>query len=98
MPSDEAFAAAGGSASVNLAYHIVPNFLGVTPNLIDGLVLTTQAGTTLKVSVKGGEIYLGTAKILANDVITSNGAVQVIDQVRIASDPHLHIYYSIFPS
>lgn len=82
VPSDAAFAAAGGAANVNLAYHIIPNFLGVTPNLKDGLVLTTQARTTLTVRVKGGEIFLGDAKIMANDVVTSNGAVQVIDRVR----------------
>jgi len=85
VPSDAAFAAAGGAGNVNLANHIIPNFLGVTPNLKDGLELTTQAGTTVTVSVKGGEIFLGSARILANDVITSNGAIQVIDKVRMTS-------------
>ncbi|KAH8586233.1 FAS1 domain-containing protein [Bisporella sp. PMI_857] len=81
VPSDAAFAAAGGSANVNLASHIVPNFLGVTPNLKDGVVLTTQAGTKLTVRVRGEEIFLGEARIQANDLITSNGAIQVIDKV-----------------
>ncbi|KAE8449595.1 hypothetical protein EG329_007925 [Mollisiaceae sp. DMI_Dod_QoI] len=81
VPSDEAFAAAGGGLKVNLAYHIVPNFLGLTPNLKDGVVLTTQAGTTLTVRVRGGDIFLGQAQILANDVVTSNGAIQIIDSV-----------------
>jgi uncharacterized surface protein with fasciclin (FAS1) repeats len=65
VPSDAAFVAAGGARNVNLTNHIIPNFLGVTPNLKDGLELTTQAGTTVKVSVKGGEIFLGSARILA---------------------------------
>lgn len=45
-------------------------------------MLTTQAGSKLTVRVRGGEIYLGQAKILANDVVTSNGAIQIIDSVR----------------
>jgi uncharacterized surface protein with fasciclin (FAS1) repeats len=87
VPSDAAFSAAGGAGNVNLANHIIPNFLGVTPNLKDGLELTTQAGTTVTVSVKGGEIFLGSARILANDVITSNGAIQVIDKVLTPVTP-----------
>ena len=83
VPSNEAFDAVSGNLSdVNLADHIIPNFLGVTPNLKDGLILTTQAGTQIKVTVKGGEIFFNRAKIIGNDVITSNGAVQVIDKVR----------------
>lgn len=85
VPSNEAIAAAGGSASFNLATHIIPNFLGLTPNLKNGLVLRTQAGTTLTVRVVKGEIFLGTARIQANDLVTSNGAVQVIDRVRFSS-------------
>jgi len=82
VPSNAAFAAAAAAGvSFNLANHIVPNFLGVTPNLKDGTVLTTLAGTTVTVHVKAGEILLGGARILANDLVTSNGAVQVINQV-----------------
>jgi uncharacterized surface protein with fasciclin (FAS1) repeats len=83
VPSDEAVAAAGGASNINLAYHIVPNFLGLTPNLKDGVVLTTQAGTQLTVRVRGGVIYLGQAQILANDIVTSNGAIQIIDSVLV---------------
>lgn len=83
VPSDKAVAAAGGASNINLAYHIVPNFLGLTPNLKDGVVLTTQAGTKLTIRVRGGVIYLGQARILANDVVTSNGAVQIIDSVLV---------------
>lgn len=81
-PSEAAFAKAGGAANVNIANHIVTNFTGLTPRLKDGLVLTTQAGTKLTVHVRGGDIYIGNAKISANDVIVANGAIQVLDSVR----------------
>lgn len=80
-PSEAAIAAAGGPANVNLEDHIVPNFLGVTPNLKDGLVLTSQSGTRLTVHVRGGEIFIDNAKIVVNDIITSNGAIQILDKV-----------------
>lgn len=86
-PSEAAIVAAGGPANINLENHIVPNFLGVTPNLKDGLVLTTLSGSKLTVHVRGAEIYVDNAKIVTNDIITSNGAIQILDKVRNKSLP-----------
>ena len=64
-----------------LSNHIVPNFLGYLPLLTDGLVLTTQAGTTLTVSIKNGQIYINNALIVSPNLITSNGVSHVLNQV-----------------
>ena len=72
-----------------LSNHIIPNFQGYLPSLANGLVLTTQAGTTVTVSIRNGDYYLNNARIVGSNLITSNRVSHVLDAVSTAtySDP-----------
>lgn len=68
--------------SSTLSNHIVPGFKGYLPLLTDGQNLTTLGGTTLTVTVRGGEYFINEAKIVKRDLITDNGVAHVLDKVR----------------
>ena len=68
-----------------LSNHIIPNFQGYLPLLTNGLVLTTQAGTTVTVSIRNGNYYLNNARIVGSNLITSNGVSHVLDAVSLMS-------------
>jgi uncharacterized surface protein with fasciclin (FAS1) repeats len=84
--NNEAYQAGVGNASTSaltriLSNQIIPNFLGYTPLLPNGTVLTTQGGTKLTVTVKNGVWFVNGAKIIAADQITSNGVAHIVDSV-----------------
>ncbi len=65
-----------------LTYHVVPG--KVSANTVVNLTeLTTVNGKTLKVQVKGDEVYINNARVLATDVTAANGIVHVIDTVLV---------------
>jgi uncharacterized surface protein with fasciclin (FAS1) repeats len=65
-----------------LSNHIIPNYLGYTPVLTNGTVLTTQSGNKLTVTLNSnGERYINNAKIIAANQITTNGVAHVVDSV-----------------
>jgi transforming growth factor-beta-induced protein len=91
VPDDAAFAqvpAATLTALMNdqtqlksvLLYHVVQGNLSPA-DLTDGATLTTLNGATLKVSVKGSDIYVNDAKVAGSAVNASNGTLYVIDSV-----------------
>lgn len=45
--------------------------------------LYTLQGQSLKTNVKDGQLFIDKAKIIANDISTSNGVIHVIDQVLL---------------
>lgn len=61
-------------------YHVVPNVLGYSANLRDGLVLKTQEGTNLHITVRGNNTFVNSAKIIASDFLTSNGVLHTLDR------------------
>jgi uncharacterized surface protein with fasciclin (FAS1) repeats len=63
--------------------HVVHGFVGFLPLLKDGLVLTTLAGTQLKVTVKGGDVFINDTQIKLSNTITENGVVHAIDKVSL---------------
>ena len=63
-----------------LSGYIVPNFLGYLPSLKDGDKLTTLAGTTLTVQIKDGEWYIGGARVISPNQITSTGVSHVLEK------------------
>ncbi|KAH0558613.1 hypothetical protein GP486_004735 [Trichoglossum hirsutum] len=64
-----------------LSNHIVPGFRGYRPLLVDGATLTTKAGTNLTVHIRNGEYFINEARIIASDLITTNGVAHVLDKV-----------------
>ncbi|GAB1319857.1 hypothetical protein MFIFM68171_10067 [Madurella fahalii] len=53
-----------------------------SPLLVDGASYNTLAGTTVTVSVRGPDFYIGDARILSSDAIIKNGVVHTVDKVR----------------
>lgn len=85
IPSDEAFANANASPSAAtanlLAGHVIPNFVGYLPSLVNGSTLTTQAGSSVTVTIRGYNYYINDALIVSSNLILDNGVAHVIDKV-----------------
>jgi len=90
IPSNDAFRAVGAitpsQASALLDGHtIVSDSLakpvGYLPELQNGQVLRTEGGSSVTVSVRNGETFVGGAKILLSNIILPNGVAHVVDKV-----------------
>ena len=68
-----------------LTYHVVSGKMEAA-HLKDGQELTTVEGSKLKVTVKGKEVTIGNAKVIAADIEASNGVIHVIDKVLLPKD------------
>jgi uncharacterized surface protein with fasciclin (FAS1) repeats len=87
IPTNAAFAKPNSKSSYTttaslLFGHIIPDFIGYLPSLTNGATFTTQEGTNITVSVKGSDIYINNAKIIASNLIVDNGVCHVLDSVR----------------
>jgi uncharacterized surface protein with fasciclin (FAS1) repeats len=72
-------------------YHVVPNFVGYSTLLKNGMSLKTAQGADLTVTIQDGETYINSALVTASDFIVANGVVHVIDrQVTTFSYPLSH--------
>ncbi|KAK4447845.1 FAS1 domain-containing protein [Podospora aff. communis PSN243] len=89
VPSNEAFEDAGvgrpdhrfnKETTAKIKSLVVPNFLGYTPNLEDGQVLTSMNGTKIKIVINEDGIFVNGAKIIQRDVVLDNGVAHVIDK------------------
>ena len=86
IPSDEAFANSNASTSSAttaslLEGHVIPNFVGYLPSLVNGSTLTTQTGSFVTVTIQGGDYYINDALIVSSNAILDNGVAHVIDKV-----------------
>lgn len=65
-----------------LTYHVVAgNVLSADVVTLDRA--TTVNGKDLHISVKNGSVYVNKAKVIATDIIGSNGVIHVIDSVLL---------------
>ncbi len=66
-----------------LTYHVIAgNVLAKDAIELDGKAAKTVNGKEVKISVKGGKVYLnGKAAVIKADIKTSNGVIHVIDTV-----------------
>ncbi|KAI0157939.1 FAS1 domain-containing protein [Hypoxylon sp. FL1284] len=83
LPSNAAFASSNSSipASQLVTDHLVTGTVSYLPDLQDGMVLTTQKGETLVVSVRGGRYYVNGGLITQANLILENGVAHVVDKV-----------------
>jgi uncharacterized surface protein with fasciclin (FAS1) repeats len=86
IPSDDAFANANESSpsaatASLLAGHVIPDFAGYLPSLVNGSTLTTQSGSMVTVSIQGDNYYINDAMIISSNTILENGVAHVIDKV-----------------
>ena len=68
-----------------LTYHVVSGKT-MAADLKDGQELTTVEGSKLKVTVTDGMVTVGNAKVVAADIVASNGVIHVIDKVLLPKD------------
>ncbi len=61
-------------------YHLVPNFVGYSTLLKNGMSLKTAQGSNLTVTIQDGEVYINSAQVIASDLLVANGVVHVIDR------------------
>ncbi|KAM3075295.1 hypothetical protein ACMFMG_007263 [Clarireedia jacksonii] len=92
IPSNSAFSKPNSTSSYStssslLSGHVIPNFLGYLPALSNGATYTTQAGTNVTVTIKGGDYYVNNAKIIASNQILDNGVAHVVDSVVVPASP-----------
>jgi uncharacterized surface protein with fasciclin (FAS1) repeats len=90
IPSDEAFSNAGISSPTAataslLEGHVIPNFVGYLPNLVNGSTLTTETGSLVTVTIQGDNYFINNALIISSNLILENGVAHVIDQVCLLS-------------
>ncbi|OCK82039.1 FAS1 domain-containing protein [Lepidopterella palustris CBS 459.81] len=87
-PSNSAFAAAGNAdATLNttvlttaLLFHTLPLPL-YSDFLVDGQEFTSLSNDTVRVTVKGNDIWFNNAKVVNANVLTNNGLMHVLDSV-----------------
>lgn len=61
-------------------YHIVPDFLGYSTTLKNGMALKTAQGSKLKITTQGNNTYVNGARIIATDFLVANGVLHTIDR------------------
>lgn len=98
-PTDDAFAAALKSLNISkdqlladkakltsiLTYHVVSGRVPASEVVkLDGKEAKTVNGAAVKISIKGGEVYLNSdTKVTQADIAASNGIIHVIDKVLL---------------
>src|SRR5467141_3903335 len=71
LPNNAAWISQGNTtaSSTTINNHAVQGVVSYLPSFQDGQVLTTASGMTLTVSVKGGQVYINDALIVAPNLI-----------------------------
>ncbi|KAL8372583.1 hypothetical protein RB595_002092 [Gaeumannomyces hyphopodioides] len=86
-PSDSVFAKAGNVTAAQLKQHIIVGQVVYSTQFRDGQVLPTLGGGSVTVSVQGGVISVGGARIVASDAIIKNGVIHTIGNVLKPATP-----------
>ena len=88
IPNNAAFQAIGSDlANVSmtqlegiLAYHIVPDVVGYSTDLMNGSMLTTVSGGNLTITIDGSDVFVNSAKVVVPNVLVKEGVVHIIDK------------------
>ncbi len=65
-----------------LTYHVVAGNV-LAADVVHLKRATTVNGKDVHINVKGGSVYINKAKVVATDIIGSNGVIHVIDSVLL---------------
>lgn len=87
-PSNQAFLDAGNpettlnesALATAMRMHTIPQPL-YTSFLVDGQEYPSDNNLTIRVSLKGNDIYFNDAKVTNSNIITNNGVIHVLDRV-----------------
>jgi uncharacterized surface protein with fasciclin (FAS1) repeats len=98
-PTDQAFRTASnlsltgsiGSLEYALKFHTIRGSQ-YTPSLQDGQIFTSEANTTIKVTVKDNRVYFNDAQVIRSNAISNNGVIHVLDKVCWGTVMCLEVY------
>lgn len=68
-----------------LTYHVVPGRLSAA-EIVQRDSLSTVGGADLRLQLNGGQVRVNDARVIQNDVRTTNGVIHVIDRVLLPPD------------
>lgn len=60
-------------------YHAVPNFLGYSSRLRDGMQLPTLEGRNVTITIRSNKTFVNGAKITSSNYLVQNGVAHMID-------------------
>lgn len=87
LPKSTLNAVAGDPALLKkvLTYHVVKGKVPAAKVVaLDGKSVKTLAGQTVKVSIRGGNVYLnGSTRVTKTDVMAANGVIHVVNRVLV---------------
>lgn len=63
-------------------------------DLENHMVLTTQNGADVTITVQDGETYVNDVKIIASDYLISMGVMHVLDKYVFPETPPVHIFHN----
>ena len=63
-----------------LTYHVVSGKV-TAKDVVELTEATTVQGQKVTISVRDGSVYVNGAKVIATDIMTSNGVIHVLDSV-----------------
>ncbi len=67
-----------------LKYHVIPaEAMAADVVKLDGKTVKTLQGSAAPISVEGGNVMIGKAKVIKTDIQCSNGVIHVIDTVLL---------------
>jgi uncharacterized surface protein with fasciclin (FAS1) repeats len=69
-----------------LTYHVVPGKL-MAADVVKAKELKTVNGAPLKITATSGGVMVDNAKVVATDILASNGVIHVIDHVVLPPSP-----------
>ncbi|KAF8459237.1 hypothetical protein BDZ91DRAFT_851981 [Kalaharituber pfeilii] len=90
-PTPAVFAAAGLDAMESddvvlqtfLDDHTISGFVGYTPSFNDGESYVTKSGRRIMANRRNGTLFLNEMRVLKEDLIISNGVIQILDKIAI---------------
>lgn len=63
--------------------HTITGFPGYLPELVDGGSFTSDAGTTLTIKFKDGDVYVNDVRIVKSDITIKNGVMHQLEGVSL---------------
>jgi uncharacterized surface protein with fasciclin (FAS1) repeats len=61
-------------------YHVIPNSILHSTELVSGMVVQTVQGSDIYITIQGGQVFVNSARVLQVDFLVANGVLHTIDR------------------
>ena len=61
-------------------YHVIPNSILHSTELVDGMVVQTAQGSDIYITIQGGQVFVNSARVLQVDFLVANGILHTLDR------------------